>query len=73
MGARRNLSARRKNGVEFPVEVGLNPMTTQEGIVILASIMDISARVAEEAGLRESEGAVAGGDGKRRGRRSHDQ
>ena len=55
MGARRNLSARRKDGVEFPVEVGLNPMTTQQGVVILASIIDISARAAEEAALRESE------------------
>jgi two-component system sensor kinase FixL len=55
MGARRNLSARRKDGVEFPVEIGLNPVTTQQGVVILASIIDISARMAEEAALRESE------------------
>ncbi len=55
MGVGRSLLARRKDGVEFPVEIGLNPVKTQQGVVILASIIDISARAAEEAALRDSE------------------
>ncbi len=34
----------RKEGREFPVEIGLNPLTTSAGAFVLASIVDISAR-----------------------------
>ncbi len=44
MGAGRDLYGRRKNGSEFPVEVGLNPILSSEGKAILASIIDITAR-----------------------------
>ena len=44
MGAGRDLYGRRKNGSEFPVEVGLNPIRSSEGKAILASIIDITAR-----------------------------
>ena len=49
MGADRELGARRKDGTEFPVEIGLNPVRTPRGILVLATIVDISARkLAEE-------------------------
>jgi PAS domain S-box-containing protein len=38
----RKLSGRRKDGTEFPVEVGLNPIHTNEGILVLGAIVDIS-------------------------------
>jgi two-component system, LuxR family, sensor kinase FixL len=44
MGAGRDLFGRRKNGTEFPVEVGLNPIRTTEGLFVLASVIDITAR-----------------------------
>src|SRR5690348_2907103 len=42
MGAGRDLFARRKNGVEVPVEIGLNPMRLGDEGFVLASIIDIS-------------------------------
>ncbi len=44
MGAGRDLFARRKNGSEFPVEIGLNPINTPDGFMVLSSVVDISAR-----------------------------
>src|SRR6266480_439006 len=44
MGAGRDLFGRRKDGSEFPVEVGLNPIHTTEGLSVLASVSDNTAR-----------------------------
>jgi len=44
MGTGRDLFAIKKNGSEFPVEIGLNPIETQNGIQILVSIIDITQR-----------------------------
>lgn len=44
MGAGRDLFARRKDGSEFPVEIGLNPINTPEGLMVLSSVVDITAR-----------------------------
>ena len=44
MGAGRDLFGRRKDSSEFPVEVGLNPIHTTEGLFVLASVIDITAR-----------------------------
>ena len=44
MGAGRDLFGRRKDGSEFPVEVGLNPIHTTEGFFVLASVIDITER-----------------------------
>ena len=44
MGAQRELFARRRDGSEFPVEIGLNPISTDEGVRVLSSIVDITER-----------------------------
>jgi PAS domain S-box-containing protein len=53
MGARQDLYARRKDGSEVRVEIGLNPIRTQEGLLVLTSIVDISARKQAEEALEK--------------------
>jgi PAS domain S-box-containing protein len=52
MGAGRDLFGRRKDGTEIPVEIGLNPIETEDGLFVLASVVDISARKRAEARFR---------------------
>jgi PAS domain S-box-containing protein len=52
MGVGRDLFARRKDGSELQVEIGLNPIETAEGQMVLASIIDISERKLQEAALK---------------------
>jgi PAS domain S-box-containing protein len=55
-GAHRELFARRKDGSEFPVEVGLNPVRMPRGMLVLATVVDISPRKrAEEDARRQRE------------------
>ena len=44
MGIGRDLKATRRDGSEFPVEIGLTPIKTLKGILVLATVLDISAR-----------------------------
>ena len=55
MGSGRNLFGQHQAGHEFPVEVGLSPMTVGDAHYIVASIIDITERKATERALYESE------------------
>lgn len=49
IGAGLVLAGRRKDGSEFPVEVSLDPVETEEGIRVVASVRDLSERYRLEA------------------------
>jgi PAS domain S-box-containing protein len=59
MGVGRDLFARRKDGSEFQVEIGLNPIETDDGLMVLSAIVDISHRIEEaeriQAALKEKD------------------
>ena len=52
------LSAIKKSGADFPVEVRLTPIETEDGVKILASISDLSASVMAAAELENDRARV---------------
>lgn len=54
-GAGRKVTGQRKDGSEFPVELGLKPLRTQDGVLVVGAIVDISRQVEIERELEDTE------------------
>jgi PAS domain S-box-containing protein len=52
-GSHEEVRARRKNANEFPAEISLSPLVTEEGLLVTSAIRDITERKKADAEIRE--------------------